>query len=403
MATYLGPTVLGFAGWMQAQSSRKGLDRVLFLSRDGWLPNQAYQAICKARGRPSNARYVWASRRMLSCTRLETDADIVAYKPHFTRHTTLAEYADILGLAEQDIAHRFQRVHEPVWPSGNPADYEAVRERLAGQFVELAPLILQRAAEQRVLLGRYYAAASDVSEARGIGIVDLGWSGRLMAPLEKLLRAGNARITLSAHFFGTGSAARTIIPDTIPWSSYFFHAQDPRQLASPMEPPDARVFQDVIGASMSLVEILISANYTTIIGLAHDREGGVLPVHAEDTSTAKQRSFLAQAHESCLTFVQDMLRCLPEDPERWDLRDAIAKGWARLLQSPSIAEAELLGRFPHRMDASGHGATKTLVSPADPSSSGENLWDEWSSSLWPAGWFALLEPSLRARMLQARR
>jgi hypothetical protein len=186
-----------------------------------------------------------------------------------------------------------------------------------------------------------------------------------MAPLEKLLRGGNARIDLSAYFLGTGSGARTIIPTTVPWSSYFFHAEDPRQPASPTEPPNASVFQDVIGAAMSLIEVLVSANYTTVIRLAQNRDGGVLPVHAEDTFTTEQRRFLAEAHRSCLAFVQDMLRCLPDDPERWDLRDAIAKGWARLLQSPSVAEAELLGRFPHRIDASGHGATTTLVSPAD--------------------------------------
>ena len=396
----LGPTVLGFAGWMVTQSERDRLDQVLFLSRDGWLPYQAYQLICEARGRSCNAQYVWASRRLLNCARLKCRSDIAVHMPDFTSTTTVAEYADILGLTEQDLALESQRVHEPIWPSGNAAEYANVREQLKPMFANMAPLILHRAAEQRICLIKYLLSVVDIGNADKMGVVDLGWSGRLVAPLDNILREINHQLTLHAYFFGTGTAAGNIIPSGIPWASYFFHAKDPRLPLSPMALPDTRILQNVIGGSMSLIEVLIGANYTSIIGLKWNERTGASPIHALDSFTNQQRQFLSLAHESCLGFVRDTIPLLPDNPEKWDMRDVIAKGWGRLLLSPSVSEAEFLGSFPHRVDASGHAATTTIVSPADPADSGEDLWRQWSRSLWPAGWFAVLEPFLRARMLR---
>jgi FMN phosphatase YigB (HAD superfamily) len=399
----LGPTVLGFAGWMAVQARRNALDRVLFLARDGYLPAKVYELIREAGYEACESRYVLASRRLLYCTTLHDEDDVAKAIRNvgFSRDTTLAEYLDIFQLNESDIAeygkrHKFFDIHRPLHQETGATD---IHGRLVALIREIAPLVLQRASERVAILRDYYGSAADISAPgiRNVGVVDLGWAGSLVKPLKNILGSANPKISLSAYFFGLNSRANAVIPQDVAAASYFFDRKDVIPSSSTRTIPQTDRPQDVVGASLSLLEVLISANHTTAIDLFRaPGQSAIEAIYADDSYTASQRQFVDTAHRECLRFVADVLPLLPRDIGQWNMRPLIAQGWNRLLSSPNLQEAALLGGFPHRVDASGHAANTTLVTPPVGGRSYEELKDEYAHSMWPRGWFALLDPSLRA-------
>ncbi|MBU9411744.1 class I SAM-dependent methyltransferase [Burkholderia multivorans] len=398
----LGPTVLGFAGWMAVQARRNSLDRVLFLARDGYLPAKVYESIREAGNDVCESRYVLASRRLLYCTTFREADDVVkaVRDVGFSRDTTLAEYLDIFQLKEADIAeygnrYKFFDINRPLHQQADAID---IHSRLIELIREISPLVLQRAKERASILRDYYASVADIStpEIRNVGVVDLGWAGSLVKPLKDVLGDVNPKISLSAYFFGLNSRANSVIPQDVAAASYFFDRKDVVPSSSIRTIPPVDRPQDVVGASLSLLEVLVSANHTTAIDLVRGPGGSAIePIYAQDSYSVLQRQFIEIAHRECLRFVDDVLPLLPRDISQWNMRPLIAQGWNRLLSSPSIQEAAFLGAFPHRVDASGHAANTTLVTPRVGWRSYEELKDEYLHSMWPRGWFALLDPSLR--------
>lgn len=57
-----------------------------------------------------------------------------------------------------------------------------------------------------------------------------------------------------------------------------------------------------------------------------------------------------------------------------------------------------MASFPHRVDASGYAANTTLVKPTAPDE--DTLLNAFYTSMWPAGWLALLGSKTRARLLE---
>jgi FMN phosphatase YigB (HAD superfamily) len=401
----VGPTVLAFAGWVATQAVAHGLDRVLFLARDGFLPQRVYEMLC-ARGFPAcEGRYVLASRRMLY-NRLYATEEAVrkeVSRLDFSRDTTFADYLDIFLLSDEEVRHcadlaGVADINAPVLQqlsaTGDYVEAHRALNRIVGM---IAPLVVRKAREAARLQDAYYREAAAVGGARRIGLVDLGWAGSIIEPLRRILVDIAGQAEVRAYFFGLNPRSREVMPSSVPTRTYSFDNVGPRE-PSPGEIPSAAQPQDVLGASLSLMEVLISENCTTSIGLVRDEiTGGLRPVFAADTYTDAHRRFLRLAHEEAEAFARDALLLLPASPVRWDFGPLLSHVWNRVLSSPDEEEARLLASFPHRIDASSHPATTTLVSYGV--APGSSLLDQFRASMWPAGWFALLAPEERARLL----
>ncbi|WP_156992269.1 HAD family hydrolase [Paraburkholderia oxyphila] len=404
----LGPTILGFTGWLGARAKRAGLSKILFLARDGWLPAKTYERIQSHAGLSAEGHYVLASRRLLYSNNLRPGRDVAnaIRSIGYSKGTTLAEYLDIFHVTA-DEAQRcgasigISDVHAPIERSfGADLNYREVQAKLADLIKAMAPIVLERAGERRAALRDYYEGVAGLRGTGKVGLVDFGWAGSLLEPLEAILKEIDPALQVSAYFFGLNTRSNSVIPGSINASSYFFDRKDCAQPQSPLVLPNMARPQDVVGASLSLLEVLVSANNTTVVDLSTSSNGkGFSVTYAEDSYSPAQRRFLETAHEACLRFVDDALPFLPRNAELWDLKPLIAQGWQRLLSSPESSEAAYLGAFPHRVDASGHAANTTLVSLPDPGAGAESLWDEFQRAMWPAGWFALLDPAARATML----
>lgn len=399
----IGPTVLAFADWIAMRAKADRLDRVLFLARDGHLPQQVYERL-RQNGYPTcESRYVLASRRLLY-SRMFTSTKSVrnaVTKIDFARETTLAEYLDIFLLPEDQIAACARKLsiadmHAPILQQvKGRADYGRVKAELAAAIESMAPVIIRNASEQKKLLEEYYRDAGALEDVSRVGLVDLGWSGSIVRPIGDALSATVPNLTISSYFFGLISNAKNYLSGDMLVGAYFFRDCDWR-VPDVLSIPSGRNHCDVIGASPSLVEVLISENATTAIGVKSDEYSGrIVPVRANDSYSSKQRRLLDVMHQEALSFAQDALSILPSESGQWNFQPLLSLVWTRLLSSPSEAEAQLLATFPHRVDASGHASATSLVAM----NNSRELLASYRSSLWPAGWLALLNPADRARLL----
>jgi hypothetical protein len=402
----VGPTVLAFAGWVATQAVMDRLDRVLFLARDGFLPQRVY-AMIRARGcRACEARYVLASRRMLYSRLYATEEEVraAASRIHFSRETTtLADYLDIFLLSEEEVQHCAEiagvtDIHAPVLQQlSRNGDYAEAHCALSRIIAGITRLVMRKAREVAKLQDEYYREAAAVDGACRVGLIDLGWAGSIIEPLRRIFAEIAEEAEIRAYFLGLNSDSRRVIPPSVPWRTYFFDNVWPRQ-PFPGEIPTEP--HNVLYASIALVEALISENCTTAIGLVRDDTSGVhrvRPVFASDTYKDSHRRFLRLVHEEAEAFARDAILLLPASPGRWDFRPLLFHAWNRVLSSPGEEEARLLASLTHRIDASGRPAVTSLV--VSGRASGSSLLDRFRASMWPAGFFALLNPDERAQLL----
>ncbi|MGF6229266.1 putative HAD superfamily hydrolase/putative nucleic acid-binding Zn-ribbon protein [Inquilinus ginsengisoli] len=401
----IGPTVLAFAGWMATRAKADRLDRVLFLARDGYLPHQVYEQL-RRNGYPAcESRYVLASRRLLYSrmfTSVQSVRNAVA-KIDFAPETTLAEYLDIFLLPEDQIAACARRLsiadaNAPILEQmKGRADYGRAKAELAAVIEDVASAIVRNADEQKKLLEEYYRDAGALEGVSRAGLVDLGWSGSIVRPIGDALSATVSNLTIASYFFGLIGNAKNHLPGDMLIGAYFFRDRDRNwRVPDPLYLPASKNYCDVIGASPALVEVLLSENATTAIGVKRDEASGrIIPVRANDSYSSQQRRLLDILHQEALSFAQDALSILPPEPDQWNLKPLLSQVWTRVLSSPSEPEARWLAAFPHRADASGHASTMALVTM----SNSRKLLSAFQSSQWSAGWFALLSPADRARLL----
>lgn len=402
----LGPIVLGFTGWVIEQAKKTSSDKVMFLARDGLLPFEVFKRIAKDRELETDACYVAASRRLLYNTQFSTKEDVEKFVKagNFIIGTTLAVYMDMFNLREEDYMpvareYGFTSPQDTIFDGSNYGpNYHVGLEKLIKIMDILTDKVIEESQKNRkTLVGYYKKEVGDVG-CGNISIIDLGWSGTLVAPLSDLLKSYNGKLKFSAFFFGLTAHANIVMPDTLPTKGYFFDRDQWTGARVPLDVPGPKEKIRIIEASPSLLEILISANHTTVIKI-EENEGGFSKIHAQDTYSVEQREFLTEAHKACMEFVEDALALLPDDIGTWNFNDVITHGWNRLLSSPSEDEAQLLGAFPHRVEASGLGADTTLVLPVKNSADVDVMWDEYTYGAWPAGWFACLNDRARASFL----
>ncbi|OYN89616.1 polysialyltransferase family glycosyltransferase [Parenemella sanctibonifatiensis] len=174
----VGPALLGWTRWLLTEATGRGIDRLLFCSRDGYRPLQWAQQLAALDGAPAGLpqmHYLFSSRTAIM-PMFSADPARAAYtefvhglNPNNTPRTVLET-----RLGTEAAARLLPSVtaagFAPERPIGGPRreEFLAVLGRLADQIAEHCAPAADRAE-------RYYRHA--VGEAERPAVVDLGYSG----------------------------------------------------------------------------------------------------------------------------------------------------------------------------------------------------------------------------------
>lgn len=198
-----GPIVYAYVDWVISEAVRRGITRLWFLARDGYLPYLVAREICRARGIALECRYFYCSRSSLrsSSYHLVDDDELSSYM--FTRGYQTSAYTLFarLGVGEEKRRELLLR-----------ANIECADTPLGERdFSELCKCVR---ADAEIFEGLRASARDEyprtVSYMRRVGfleqdrvcIVDSGWTGSIQRSLRILLDSLGYGGKIIGFYFG---------------------------------------------------------------------------------------------------------------------------------------------------------------------------------------------------------
>jgi hypothetical protein len=177
------PALVGFVIWMQEQARQRGLRRLRFLSRDGQVLYELTRRLASVLDGGLDLEYVYSSR--LTWSLAATQPERLGEAPWLFNSFIKSNAADVcarlgLPLAQYRSAMLSCGVSlETAARADQPAQAEALLRFVS--MPEVARAVGSRIEAMRGLV-LDYAAQHHLAEA-DTGLVDIGWTGRMVASL----------------------------------------------------------------------------------------------------------------------------------------------------------------------------------------------------------------------------
>ncbi len=294
-----GPALFAFTAWLSRRPSLTSIDRLYFLSREGWALAPVYDAVRAAVGESAlpPSSYLYVSRRavLLAGQATRFDPSVVIEGPEFNGTLGGLLKARLgVDLGEEAAAQ----------PISLPADAKAATRAIEAQ----QDRITAQAGPEGAALAAYLAAEG--LSARS-GVVDVGYRATIQNGLQKVLGHG-----LAGFYFGTfpeAAAVEAVQADGTSGSAfgYFGDRVDPRGHTPIVE-------------LAILFEAFLTAPHGQLDRFAATDEGGVEPQFLETSRTDEEIATLQAMHDGALAYAQDLLRAYGPQIVGLDFNPAVA-------------------------------------------------------------------------------
>ncbi len=354
-ANMTGPLLFAFVAWTLREAVRRGLRTLYFLSRDGEILLKIARELQSTLPTPIECRYLYASRRSLHFPGLvelgEVERRWVVDNAtqngleYLLRRLDI-EVAEFLPLLPAEVAVAPGR---PSRPHDGRADVQAMRGSL--DLEPVRTLILERAAYRRADCLDYMTDEGLLAPGE-IGIVDIGWRGRLQRSLSSVLSTVEPGFSKRLHGF-------------------YIDLEEPPQDAGAMDVfsalcPDGRFAWAARG---SLFEILCAAHHGTVLRYGRNADGKAVPVLASPSNQEADDWGLAVQQDAVVAFAREAVRGLGLariDPLAHvaPLAQAALAVVKMFVAHPSYAEADAFGCFAHSSDEQ-HNVTEPMAGKID--------------------------------------
>ena len=244
---YLGPMLYGFLLWLSQAARRDGVEKLVFLSRDGFLIKKAYDMFDNAL--PSD--YGYSSRRMLSIA--------------------------LLGKDESIAGRLIQAFKKPMFTRASAIELGIALDEMSG--LDIKSQILEHASQESENAIRYYREI--MGQYQKIGLVDIGWLGNCQDYIQRLLDQSNLKF--QGYLFGAHKAA---VLENI--EGYYAHRGSPKK--------NAKLAHD----GCEVFETLFSAPHRSVQSIDDELQ----PVYIEDEGLPEH--VVEGFHDGALDFIRDV-------------------------------------------------------------------------------------------------
>ncbi|MDM7553562.1 rhamnan synthesis F family protein [Xanthomonas fragariae] len=326
----LGPLVLDYLAWLTRLAKQRDVDTILFLSREGYLLEQAFQRLRQTSQALSglHGKYLLASRRGTGTPSLHT-LDDLALLLDSTYTGTLKDLIEArLGISAAEILERrlgLLTMRRDVY-----------LPEMRGELMELmAPAtddLLELARQERQTYLRYWKEMTGDNSAL---VADIGYSGSIQANLTRLIGQ-----PLGGAYFALTERATKITSESWAGARYF----DGRTESDPT--------QSIILRHDLLLETLLTAPSPQF---SHFTAGAdaYQAVYTDQEVSATQWATIAQVHEGALAFIENFCDVAQDESFLLELDQVSIQiplqciGSGRW-QAPWLAELQLEDRFTGR-------------------------------------------------------
>lgn len=200
----IGPMLFGFCTWLHKTAQEKGCKKLFFLSRDGYMMQQAYINIYGIKALPN--KYLYASRKSLFGAQVWINPDL----KDILKQETPYHYWDVDELCEMlDIDKGIGR---KAWIANKLSEKErlikneVLNDKRVQSFFECVKPVMVGASRRRFNLVAEYLKQEQFEG--DIGIVDVGWAGAIQRYLQRI--TGYAQIESNVFGFYLGLKPVTV-------------------------------------------------------------------------------------------------------------------------------------------------------------------------------------------------
>jgi hypothetical protein len=372
------PALVGFVIWMREQARLRGLRRLRFLSRDGQVLYELTRRLAPVVGAGLDLEYVYSSR--LTWSLAATQPDQLGDAPWLFNSFVKSNAADVCARLGLPLAQYRPTMLacgvslEPDARADQPAQADALLQFLGMPEVAHAVGVRIEAMRRLVL---EYAAQHHLAEA-DTGLVDIGWTGRMVASLIHVCeRAGMSR----PHMLFWGHEPRPATGWTDPERVGAYVYNTATGLGLGWRVPDAPF----------VMETFCMGDHGIVSGYRANATGQVEAVLLSPRNDAAGawglRLYRSTLYAFCAALDAD--RDLPGDDVRPLVHQVMDAFWC----SPTWAEAVAWGAYPYDSDPAGT-AIRALARPfteQDCAARGDRA--------WLAGSLTLSTPRARAAYL----
>jgi predicted HAD superfamily hydrolase len=359
---YGGPLLHGFLDWIHNEVRDEGIDRLLFISRDGFLLHQLHQQHSAG---AVEARYMRGSRVAFTMAALSE-------QNFFESVTFFLSGADNITL--EDLFARIG-VELPDASVLNPLDLSATTRitsctrKSVGQFlIAMRHKILQVARETRRGLHRHLLELG-LTDGMRVAFVDVGWSGTTQKAFERALE-GMFELDVQGYYLGLSERAESLSQKT---------GLRLKTMSEALKLDDRS--RALLYDNRAVAELFFSAPYGTTIGYRQDAEGHLSFVEDCERGIDYDIGLLVgsinQGISDYVTDAEQLLRTLALPIERYLPMQSLLQ----LLGRPSAEQAALIGRI-YNWDAWASSEGYRIYFAGRP----EDSTSHCKPDLWPEGW-----------------
>ena len=192
-----GPLLYGFTKWLYQDVTEKGIKKIFFFSRDGYILQKAFREMY---GDAVENSYFYVSRRSLRVPQLWIHPDICDVVDSFPQVSMLTVRAFVknLGLDVEDY-------QECASKYGFCADDVLMRkditsnEKLRAFYEEIKADVIRNSKREFDLLVQYMKQEQFEGD---IAVVDIGWRGSLQYFLHNIIKYTDIRVFMEGYYIG---------------------------------------------------------------------------------------------------------------------------------------------------------------------------------------------------------
>jgi hypothetical protein len=337
------PALVGFVLWIAGEARMRSLDRISFLSRDGQVLYELASRLASKIGLSTDLEYVYSSRMTWSLA--GSDANHLSASDWLFTSFMRSNAADVcvrLGLDPREYESRMLE-------SGVSLDPDS-RANSPGQMAALRGFVDQpevaRAVEPRVAVMRGLVRAYAVQHhlcSESTGIVDTGWTGRMVGSFCKVLEDAQLP-TPQVLFWGHEPRANG-------WT-------DARRVAAFMyDSGREEGMRWRVPNAPFLVESFCVAEHGIVAGYTEQSNGTIYPVLLSERNVAAETWGISLYRATLYAFCDALdIATVQDDNLRVLVHSVMSAFWL----DPTRAEANAWGSYPYDSDPAG-AAVRSLA------------------------------------------
>ncbi len=329
----LGILFLSFIGWLQATAKKDGIEKIFFLSRDGYIMKQVYDLTAEVFDLLPKSEYLYASRRALNIPSIKNlDEVALDFLVSGTSVLKVAQFLSRAGLEPKLYLEQLQRV------GLNNLDEEIITseqyQKLRNFYQLIAEDIEKIAACEREKLTQYLTSIN-FFQSHKVAVVDIGWHGSMQYSLAKIVDALDKEVDIKGYYFATKIGAKKFQEKGMKMSSYLCDCGSPTY------------YEKTIRLSTEIFEFIHSAPHGSVIKYGEKCED-MKPVLEENDRLQSELTKVEMMHQGAIDFITQYLKVIGKfSCIQIPSKEIAVEPLRRVLRNPTLEEAQNLGDIQH--------------------------------------------------------